>query len=133
MSIDDQIRRSAAAGVAHEEIAAILGVTLDEVRDALEAAPAPSADDQPDDRPLSPDQQVEAYRRLVKYPGRIEVVARDLNVSVERLSRYIVTKRAERRASAEADALARINRELRGAGCGRPIDFAGVAGRRRLI
>ncbi len=47
MTIDEQIRRAAVAGVSHEEIAAIFGVTLDDVRAAVAAAPERADDPNP--------------------------------------------------------------------------------------
>lgn len=50
MNIDDKIRRTIAAGITHDEVAAMFGVTLDEVRAALANAP----DDEPEAAPSEP-------------------------------------------------------------------------------
>lgn len=130
---EKQIRAMADKGNTPETIAEVFEIPIAAVRAMLDGVPEPNSNDTDDTRPLTADQQVEAYRRLIKHRGSIEAVAIDLKVSVERLARYVAKKRAERRGSAEADALIRINRQLRGVGNGRSIDCVGGVGRRRIL
>lgn len=65
MNIDDKIRRTVATGITQEEVAAMFGVTLDEVRAALAASPASAATaPEPGEPEIEPAMRAQAIKSI---------------------------------------------------------------------